>query len=151
MMPTSRIGPHWNIEEILQSDLTESMNSRWTVDEQNRFGSTIERADLVTVIVQVRQTRLHQLRMLPQETISMIYNYLMLLALSQFDMSPEKMVSTLKTSFLALLQQNWQITQPSACDMNSRKCMGFLNSAQESVKNDPAKPGGGHLRKAGTG
>ena len=50
---------------------------------------------------------------------------------SQFDMSPEKMVSMLETSFLALLLQNWQT-----------KCMGLLmlSSVQESAKNDPAKP-----------
>ena len=47
----------------------------------------------------------------------------------------------LETSFLKNLQTN------------SRKCMGFLisSSVQKPAKNDLAKPGGGHLRKAGTG
>ena len=47
----------------------------------------------------------------------------------------EEMVNMLETSFLALLIKNWQT--------NPRKCMGLLN--------DPAKPDGGYLRKAGTG
>ena len=50
-------------------------------------------------------------------------------------MPTEEMVNMLETSFLALLIKNWQT--------NPRKCMGLLN--------DPAKTGGGHLRKAGTG
>ena len=53
----------------------------------------------------------------------------------------EEMVNMLEISFLKNLQTN------------SRKCMGFLisSSVQKPAKNDLAKPGGGHLRKAGTG
>ena len=61
------------------------------------------------------------------------------------DMPSEEMVNMPETSFLAPLLQNLQT--------NSRKCMGFLisSSVQKPAKNDLAKPGGGHLRKAGTG